>query len=166
RVLAGIGESLRMRIRDTDLAARIGGDEFAVVLPHTDLAGSVELAEAIRATIERGGKATGPSSVTASAGVAVYPTAATEEELLAAADRALYVAEGRGRNCVATSWPDPAAGRYSGRPVCPSSSKPRRTASAAASPRVRAPSLRRTEDTWWLTVLGERKSCCAMSPFR
>jgi diguanylate cyclase (GGDEF)-like protein len=108
RVLAGIGEALRQRIRDTDLAARIGGDELAVLLPHTDLPGCIELAEGVRAAIERGAgwEVSGPTSVTASAGVAVYPTAATEDELLAAADRALYVAKARGRNCVATSQPE------------------------------------------------------------
>jgi diguanylate cyclase (GGDEF)-like protein len=112
RVLAGIGEALRQRVRDTDLAARIGGDELAVLLPHTDLPGCIELAEGVRAAIERGAgwEVSGPTSVTASAGVAVYPTAATEDELLAAADRALYVAKARGRNCVATSQPERPAG--------------------------------------------------------
>jgi diguanylate cyclase (GGDEF)-like protein len=113
RVLVGVGAALRQRVRDTDLAARIGGDEFAVLLPHTDLAGCVELAEDVRATIERasGWETTGRTSVTASVGVAVYPEAASEDALMAAADGALYAAKARGRNRVATARPEAAAAR-------------------------------------------------------
>jgi diguanylate cyclase (GGDEF)-like protein len=116
RVLVGIGATLRQRVRDTDLAARIGGDEFAVLLPHTDLSGCVELAEGIRATIERaiGWEITGETSVTASVGVAVYPAAASDEELMAAADGALYAAKARGRNCVVASRAAVTAGRGEG----------------------------------------------------
>ena len=113
RVLVGVGAALRQRVRDTDLAARIGGDEFAVLLPHTDLAGCVELAEDVRATIERatGWETAGRTSVTASVGVAVYPEAASEEALTAAADSALYAAKARGRNRIATARPEAAAAR-------------------------------------------------------
>lgn len=103
RVLVGAAETLRQRIRDTDLAARIGGDEFALLLPHTDLSGSIAVAEGIRVAIENGAGAAAGRPVTASVGVAVYPAAAAEGDLIAAADLALYEAKARGRNRVAAA---------------------------------------------------------------
>ena len=84
-----------------------------MLLPQTDLSGCGELAEGIRATIARaaGWEIAGPTSVTASVGVAVYPAAASEEELMAAADGALYAAKERGGNCVVTSRSEATAGR-------------------------------------------------------
>jgi diguanylate cyclase (GGDEF)-like protein len=103
RVLVATADALRRRIRDTDLAARMGGDEFALLLPHTDLAGSLALAQGVRAEIEAAGGATPTSGLTASVGVAVYPDAGTADELIEAADRALYLAKARGRNRVAAA---------------------------------------------------------------
>jgi two-component system, cell cycle response regulator len=104
RVLADISSHLMDRARETDLPARIGGEEFAVLLPSTHLEGALELAEAIRERI-----ATHPfdhvGRVTISAGVASFdpgdPRAVQDphgEKLLAAADRALYRAKSLGRN--------------------------------------------------------------------
>jgi diguanylate cyclase (GGDEF)-like protein len=92
--------------RPTDLAARIGGEEFALLLPDTDSAGAREIAEAARLAIS-GLKLKHPASsvapwLTISAGVATATLGMwnTEKELVAAADRALYQAKGSGRNCV------------------------------------------------------------------
>lgn len=92
-------------IRSTDLAGRYGGDEFVVVLVGTGELGAVGVAEKVRAAVEDVGKSMGyPAGVvTASIGVAEYrPTEHTDEDVLVAADRALYRAKAGGRNRVAT----------------------------------------------------------------
>jgi diguanylate cyclase (GGDEF)-like protein len=92
--------------RPTDLAARVGGEEFALLLPDTDSTGACEIAEAARLAIS-GLKLKHPASsvapwLTISAGVATATLGMwnTEKELVAAADRALYEAKGSGRDCV------------------------------------------------------------------
>jgi two-component system, cell cycle response regulator len=96
--------------RDTDRAARYGGDELAVLLPETDHVGACVLAERIRARIAASGiepppdahAATGPIPLTLSVGVAALPgsTVATPSEFIARADSALYQAKRSGRNQV------------------------------------------------------------------
>jgi diguanylate cyclase (GGDEF)-like protein len=104
-VLASVAAVLRDLSRDIDAPARYGGEELAVVLPQTDADGAVRLAERMRETVERlrvprvGGR--GSLRVTASFGVASVPeTAADREELVAAADAALYRAKRGGKNRV------------------------------------------------------------------
>ncbi len=98
-VLAGVASVFADRVRSTDVVARIGGDEFAVILPNTDQEGGFVLAERLRRAVERSGVSA--AQITVSAGVAAIPPAGADaEELLAAADRALYAAKARGRNCV------------------------------------------------------------------
>ncbi|MBV9042470.1 MAG: diguanylate cyclase, partial [Acidimicrobiia bacterium] len=85
--------------RDSDTAYRFGGEELAVLCRETDVQGAAELAERLRAGIERRLKAEG---VTASFGVAaVGPGISSPEELVKAADKALYAAKHAGRNQVA-----------------------------------------------------------------
>lgn len=85
--------------RDSDTAYRFGGEELAVLCRETDVQGAAELAERLRAGIERRLKAEG---VTASFGVAaVGPGTSSPEELVQAADKALYAAKHAGRNQVA-----------------------------------------------------------------
>jgi two-component system, cell cycle response regulator len=95
-------------IRDTDTAARWGGEEFAVVLPQTHLAGALTVAERIRRDI--GDLRLAPSyalGVTASLGISSYPSAHvhTPEEMVRAADEALYRAKREGRNRVCLTDP-------------------------------------------------------------
>jgi diguanylate cyclase (GGDEF)-like protein len=102
-VLRHVALVLGDAVRTVDVCARFGGEEIAVLLPQTSQAGALELAERLRSTLERrptryNGQ---PIRATASLGVATYPLpVANSEQLLVAADRALYDAKGSGRNCV------------------------------------------------------------------
>ena len=103
-----VAQIIREQLRSTDCGARVGGEEFAVILPQTDEQGAVELAERLRANIETKTVRLPDRniSVTSSFGVAMYEAgggAVKREQLFAAADRALYVAKGDGRNCVRTA---------------------------------------------------------------
>lgn len=104
RVAGAIAAELR---NERDLAVRLGGEEFVLLLPFTDMSEAVRVAERVRRQIE--GMAIpqeefGPRGiVTASLGVAAGPVSAHEFlELLASADAALYAAKRSGRNQV---WP-------------------------------------------------------------
>jgi diguanylate cyclase (GGDEF)-like protein len=114
RVLVEVARVMRRLSRDVDLPARYGGEEMAVVLPQTDLAGAEQGAERMRAAIEGmqinrldGG---GLLPITASFGVASFPAEATDKTaLIAAADAALYRAKRGGRNRVERAEPAAAA---------------------------------------------------------
>ncbi len=100
--------------RASDLAARIGGDEFAVLLPGTSLEGAVSLAEEICRRLEKAGsdeeRSEGGAWPTVSCGVAVSrPGMSGRQELLELADRCLYGAKEMGGRCV-VSLPDLEAG--------------------------------------------------------
>jgi len=102
RVIAG-------GIRSSDIACRYGGEELAIILPESNVEGAMQRAEALRVAI-RGTTLTyrGQSlpTATASFGVAACPAhAANPEDLLKAADKALYLAKesGRDRVCVAVA---------------------------------------------------------------
>jgi diguanylate cyclase (GGDEF)-like protein len=91
--------------RPADLAARYGGEEFAIILPDTPPEGCVLVADAMRLGLEKLGVENAGSScskfVTASQGiVTLQPGAeANAEQLIAAADQALYAAKQKGRDC-------------------------------------------------------------------
>jgi diguanylate cyclase (GGDEF)-like protein len=102
-VLRGFASVLRATVRDTDLAGRWGGEEFLLLLPGTDAAGGVELADRVRTALAertflgRGGAIV---TVTCSFGVAEHRVGEDERELIASADRALYRAKREGKNRV------------------------------------------------------------------
>ena len=84
------------------MAARYGGDEFAVILPQTQPEGALRVCERIRRAVEQLAlnAGDGPVSVTATLGVADYPAEDidTAEDLVHAADEALYCAKRSGKN--------------------------------------------------------------------
>ncbi|MFI7522556.1 diguanylate cyclase [Micromonospora globbae] len=105
-VLAEFARRVRGEIREVDLAFRQGGEEFVLLLPETDARGAAIVAErlgaAIRDTsipVEVHAGSPVPVRVTVSIGVAVYPDhAGTGQEVLEAADDALYAAKAAGRD--------------------------------------------------------------------
>jgi diguanylate cyclase (GGDEF)-like protein len=103
-VLMEMAAVILSSIRDTDAVARYGGDEFVIVLPDTqmELAGSV--AERIREKISRHRFHAGRNlklSLTASFGVAAFPMhASSPQQLIAAADTAMYEAKAANKNCI------------------------------------------------------------------
>jgi diguanylate cyclase (GGDEF)-like protein/PAS domain S-box-containing protein len=102
-VLRYIASQMSATFRQVDVVARIGGDEFAVLLPSADLASALCVAERLRATLAANPAATdaGPLGCTVSIGVAIMDDqTASVEALLKRADEALYAAKNGGRNRV------------------------------------------------------------------
>jgi diguanylate cyclase (GGDEF)-like protein len=89
-------------LRPTDMIGRFGGEEFVVMLPHTDEAGAVVAAERIREEVARVVVPAGTADVrfTVSIGAATFNHRAKPEQLLDCADQALYAAKQGGRNQV------------------------------------------------------------------
>lgn len=103
QVLARVAQVARQQARDTDSICRYGGEEFAVLLPETDLQAGVQVAERLRHEIGQIRLTTrkGEVTITVSIGVATLTEPiATIEDLIHQADNALYVAKQSGRNCV------------------------------------------------------------------
>ncbi|EXJ13823.1 sensor domain-containing diguanylate cyclase [Imhoffiella purpurea] len=104
-VLQKAAELMREQLRTSDILCRYGGEEFAMLLPETDLKTAVITAERLRATIAAKPVETDQGSIamTVSLGVAELPPGSmrTVETLLDYADRMLYIAKERGRNQVA-----------------------------------------------------------------
>jgi diguanylate cyclase (GGDEF)-like protein len=99
-------QTLKEVVREVDSAGRWGGEEFALILPGTDSAGGVALAERVRTALAaREIRSTAGELVplTASFGVASYPRSRDLSSLVAAADEALYCAKRDGRNRVAAA---------------------------------------------------------------
>ena len=102
-VLRDLGDALRENVREIDTAARWGGEEFAVILPGTDLEGAAQVAERIRVALaEREILSVdgAPLHVTASFGVATSTATSTVQQLVEAADEALYRAKRAGKDRV------------------------------------------------------------------
>jgi diguanylate cyclase (GGDEF)-like protein len=105
RVIRVVADAIRHSVREVDVVARFGGDEFFVVLPSTHFAGSVTVAERIWQDVAQS-PAVGPSALapSVSVGVALYPSrdVRTKDALLRAADTALHQAkrDGGNRICV------------------------------------------------------------------
>jgi len=105
-VLKAFAGALRKTVRESDVAGRWGGEEFALVLSGTDAVGGARLAERARVAIEEA-RVEMPNgdmcTVTASFGVASFPESHELGEILASADSALYAAKGEGKNRVVVS---------------------------------------------------------------
>lgn len=103
RVLERLGEIAAERVRASDTLARIGGEEFALILPDTGSEEARQLADEIRESIGRESFRLGDEDlrITLSAGVATWqPSMDNTSDLLRAADRQLYEAKSSGRNRV------------------------------------------------------------------
>jgi diguanylate cyclase (GGDEF)-like protein len=112
KVLTSMAALMRRAVRDIDAIGRYGGEEFGVVLPHTDLDRALVLAERLRRQIECQAFEAGEGSVrmTASIGIAHIPdvTIRSVSDWIAAADSALYDAKALGRNRAVVHVPDQA----------------------------------------------------------
>jgi diguanylate cyclase (GGDEF)-like protein len=111
RLLRCVADALRETSREVDLAARYGGEEMALVLPHTDLEGAYEMAERARTAIEALAvpklEGEGTLQITASVGVAAS-SRGNKNDLIAAADNALYLAKRAGKNRTVRADPETA----------------------------------------------------------
>ena len=105
RVLVELGELISGTLRDDDRAARVGGDEFGLMLPDTDSAAALERAEELRSVLARGLTEAG-TTLHVSIGVATYPfDGGTATQLMRAADQALYLAKSSGKDLVGLPRP-------------------------------------------------------------
>jgi diguanylate cyclase len=107
KVIRFVGSTMRKSAKGRDLVARLGGEEFAVLLPDTDLQGAAALANDIRRSVKEGrlvrtDNRQSIGAVTISLGVASCRPEDGASELLARADEALYRAKGNGRDQVVT----------------------------------------------------------------
>ncbi|MEO8702190.1 MAG: sensor domain-containing diguanylate cyclase [Kofleriaceae bacterium] len=113
RVLKAIANVVKSQMRGVDTAARYGGEEISLILPRTDMLSAYNVGERIRAAIAEQRVTTDSEppkvlGVTASFGIASYPEtkAASGEDLVRRADRALYRAKKTGKNRVELYWSD------------------------------------------------------------
>lgn len=105
--LRDFARALAATTRRMNLSARFGGEEFLSVVSGADVKGALVFAERVRAALPRPGS--GPGQITVSAGLATFePWMKSVDELLAAADRALYAAKTAGRDCIRVAEPGPA----------------------------------------------------------
>ena len=105
QALKAFAELIRANIRPTDLAARMGGEEFCIVVSDPDPRAPMTIAERIRTQVEAMTIPTagGPVRTTVSAGISFASGDETLQSLLIRADEALYEAKSEGRNRVRTS---------------------------------------------------------------
>jgi len=104
--LQQVAAALKSSLRETDIIGRLGGEEFAVLLPNTSLEGADLLAERVRLSVANTSFEMSPgevliSTITISVGVAAFTDEMSGiDDLLRNADAALYCAKNSGRNCV------------------------------------------------------------------
>jgi len=104
RLLRHVASAIQAELRASDVPARYGGDEFIILLPETPAQGALDVAERIRKAIAGSPLPLEAKTIecSVSIGVACFPQEGrTLDALAARADRALYAAKQRGRNCVA-----------------------------------------------------------------
>ena len=106
QILKAFATRVRRVVRSTDILCRLGGEEFALIMPDTDLDVAARVAERVRAVVERDLFTYAPERpsirVTSSIGLAERGGTSSSDQLLRCADMALYEAKGAGRNRVTT----------------------------------------------------------------
>lgn len=107
KILRFMAKNMQKSVRGNDFTARIGGEEFAVILPKTPLLGATTVAETLRNSVsqlklEKKAKSELLGAITVSVGVAQYRPGESLEDFVNRADKALYFAKNAGRNRVAT----------------------------------------------------------------
>lgn len=103
RLIKAMANTIQGCMRESDILARYGGDEFIALLPETDVQHATEAGERIRKAVENTAFDMDGQQIksTVSIGIASYPQQASNTiELLRKADRALYASKHAGRNCV------------------------------------------------------------------
>jgi diguanylate cyclase (GGDEF)-like protein len=103
-LLRQVAATMRERVRNTDIVARLSGDEFAILMPQTDTAGALQLGEDLRAQVaETARPAPEAEPATISVGITMFGGQgdAAAESVLVAADQAMYRAKEEGRNQIA-----------------------------------------------------------------
>ena len=104
--LRAFAARVQQYLRQGDVCARYGGEAFVVVLPATALAAATEVAERLRCGVARGALLCAPAlSATVSIGAAQYVPGQTQQQLLNAADSAVYAAKRGGRDQVCVAEP-------------------------------------------------------------
>jgi diguanylate cyclase (GGDEF)-like protein len=107
KMLISVAEMLLNTVRSMDVVARVGGDEFMIILPETPEQQAVDIAERVRSTIAEQASfpndpsRVGPRSLTASIGIVCYPKGGESLELLLEnVDKALYRGKNKGKNTI------------------------------------------------------------------
>jgi diguanylate cyclase (GGDEF)-like protein len=129
QVLANVGTVMRGAMRSHDFAGRNGGEEFAILLPDTEIPVALRIAERVRAAVAEMSLPGTDVPLTVSIGVAGYPEhASTPDRLARLADAALYLAKREGRNRVELAEPSVVAGAFGeaadGAPATPAGRPP------------------------------------------
>lgn len=109
RLIVAFAELVQKRIRESDVLARMGGDEFALLLPNINVEGALSVAEQIRKSVQQDIAAFDKQfkGITISIGMALFPHhGKTAKALLTGADLAMYHAKETGRNRVCVYEPD------------------------------------------------------------
>jgi diguanylate cyclase (GGDEF)-like protein len=102
-VLKAVAQALSQTVRKSDLVGRVGGEEFSIFLPGTDLEGAMRLAETLRQSIERLMPSVGAQALKVTASIGVARSRHSEvrmQDIQARADQAMYLAKRQGRNRV------------------------------------------------------------------
>ena len=105
-ILAKIGQRLKHAVRETDMVYRVGGDEFALIMPGASTPESVTLvAEKLLLKTGQPIETAGQSlTLSISIGIACYPSEASDAKpLIKLADEAMYRAKAKGKNCYETA---------------------------------------------------------------
>jgi two-component system cell cycle response regulator len=108
-VLRGVAKIVQKAARDTDVAARYGGEEMALILPETDARGALAIAERLRKLIEASSHPTEQGALKVTVSIGISTGGAQASDLIDRCDRALYKAKKSGRNRVEISGSKAAA---------------------------------------------------------